>query len=310
MAWDASFKNFLKTYLHANIVTELDVPSANLRLDFMIENNGSLPSPFCYANAIILGEFKSERDRFDMKEFYGGLAKAYLHLSTIGHEREPELSLMFILGGGIRIPTFLVSNTERMAPGIYLVQDKLHVLVVELDHLEYDNANQFLRLFASKPIRRPVIANALRNKETFITSYSYFLYKDEVMEVAEAENIDIDPRSLSIRAAVESIGFDRVLEEMGIERAIEVIGIDRIIEKVGIERVIDQIGIERVIDQIGIERVIDQIGIERVINQIGINRVIENISFSQLIELLGIEKLHAELTAEQKEQLKRLLDRE
>ncbi|RMG23046.1 MAG: hypothetical protein D6732_25090 [Methanobacteriota archaeon] len=99
----------------------------------------------------------------------------------------------------------------------------------------YDKSNQFLRLFASKEVRRPLIADALRKKETFITSYSYFLYKDEVMEVAQAENIEIDPKSLSIRSAVESIGISRVIEEVGLQRVIEEVGLQRVIEEVGIE---------------------------------------------------------------------------
>ncbi len=274
MAWDASFKNFLKTYLHANIVTELDVPTANLRLDFLIENSQKLPIPFSYGRKTILGEFKSERDRFTMDDFYRGLAKAYLHLHSLGYKQMTNMTLMFILGGGKTIPPQLMTDAEKIAGGIWLIPDRMHVMVVELDHLQYDETNQFLRLFGSKPVRRPVISYALRNRETFITSYSYFLYKDEVMEVAEAEKIEVDPRSLSIRAAVESIGFDRVLEEMGIERAIDEIGIDRVIEHLGMELVIEKIGA------------------------------------AKLIDLMGIERLLVAMTSEQKKQLKQLLNQE
>ncbi len=45
MAWDASFKNFLKTYLSANIVTELDVPTANLSLIFWWKTMGHFLHP-------------------------------------------------------------------------------------------------------------------------------------------------------------------------------------------------------------------------------------------------------------------------
>ncbi|RMG29223.1 MAG: hypothetical protein D6732_17830 [Methanobacteriota archaeon] len=93
-------------------------------------------------------------------------------------------------------------------------------------------------------MRRPLIADALRKKETFITSYSYFLYKDEVMEVAQAENIEIDPKSLSIRSAVESIGISRVIEEVGLQRVIEEVGFKRVIEEMGLQRVIEEFGIK------------------------------------------------------------------
>jgi len=69
--------------------------------------------------------------------------------------------------------------------------------------------------------------------ETFITSHPYFLYKDEVIEVAQ--NIEVDPRSLSIRSAVESIGISRVIEEVGFKRVIEEVGLQRVMEEVRIE---------------------------------------------------------------------------
>ncbi len=113
------------------------------------------------------------------------------------------------------------------------------VILVELDKIEYDQSNEFLGIFASSITRRKVIAKALRNKERFIISYSYFLYKDEVVEVAKAENIEIDPRSLSIRAAVESIGIDRIIEEVGLPRVIEEVGISKVVMEIGVEKLLD-----------------------------------------------------------------------
>ena len=221
MAWDASFKNFLKKYLDTEVITEIDVPTANLRLDFLMRNRGDLPSPFKYAKQTILGEFKSERDKFSLSHFYQGVAKGYLHLSSVGHWKRDSLSLMFILGGGISIPQDLVSECRQIEKGVYFLFRDFQIILVELDKLDYDQSNDFLGIFASSITRRSVIAKALRNKERFIISYSYFLFKDEVVEVAKAENIEIDPRSLSIRAAVESIGIDRIIEEVGVERLLD-----------------------------------------------------------------------------------------
>ncbi|RMG25365.1 MAG: hypothetical protein D6732_22470 [Methanobacteriota archaeon] len=286
MAWDASLKNFLKMYLDADITTEFDVPTANLRLDFLMRNAENLPLPFSYAHPTILGEFKSERDKFRTEDFYRGLAKAYLHFSTMDHEK--NITLLFLLGGGVRPPPELLE--KKVAEGIWEISARIHVLLVELDLIVYDKSNQFLRLFASKEVRRPLIVEALREKETFITSYSYFLYKDEVMEVAQAENIEVDPRSLSIRSAVESIGVSRVIEEIGLDRVIEEIGLDRVIEEIGLDRVIEEIGLDRVIEEIGLHQVIEEIGLDRVIKEV------------------GIEDLVQILTPEQKEQLRKLLN--
>ncbi|RMG23045.1 MAG: hypothetical protein D6732_25085, partial [Methanobacteriota archaeon] len=164
MAWDASLKNFLKMYLDADIITEFDVPTANLRLDFLMRNTGNLPRPFSYARSTILGEFKSERDKFRTEDFYRGLAKAYLHLSTM--DQEKDITLLFLLGGGVRPPPEI--REKKVAEGIWEISARIHVLLVELDMIVYDKSNQFLRLFASREVRRPLIAEALREKETFI----------------------------------------------------------------------------------------------------------------------------------------------
>ncbi len=253
MAWDASFKNFLKRFIDADIATEIDVPTANLRLDFQIKNTGKLPSPFSFAKQTILGEFKSERDSFAVNDIYKGLAKTYLHIAT--SDMENAVTLLFVIGGK-NIPPQVTDRFQltQLKPGIALIQHHIHTIIVELDHMEYDDRNMFLGIFAAKPIRKQVIAKALREKESFITSYSYFLYKDEVVEVAEAENIEIDPRALSIRAAVESIGLARVIEEVGLARVIEEVGLARVIEEVGPAKIVEEIGIEALVSQLTTEQ--------------------------------------------------------
>ncbi len=72
-------------------------------------------------------------------------------------------------------------------------------------------------IFARKSIRREIIRRARTDGGRFIVAY--FLYKEEVIEVAE--NVDIDPISLSIKSAVESIGLARVINEIGIEKLFE-----------------------------------------------------------------------------------------
>ncbi len=221
MVWDASFKNFLKRFIEADISTEIDVPTANLRLDFLIKKKGKLPFPFSYTKGTILGEFKSERDKFSIDDIYKGLAKAYLHIGSSKSENVTDVTLMFIIGEKplpSKLPVYFDLNP--IEKGVTVLQHQVHTIVVELDKIEYDEENMFLGIFASKPIRKRIIAKALQERESFIISYSYFLYKDEVVEVAKAENIEVDPRALSIRSAVESIGIDRIIEEFGIEKTL------------------------------------------------------------------------------------------
>ncbi len=175
---------------------------------------------------------------------------------------------MFILGGGISIPPDLAKECQPIANGIFLLFRDFQILLVELDSIDYDRSNQFLGLFASSPIRRKVIAKALLKKERFIISYSYFLFKDEVVEVAKAENIEIDPRSLSIRAAVESIGIDKIIEEVGLARVIEEVGIPQLIEKVSLSRLIEEVGISRLIEEVGISQMIEAVGLGRLLNEL------------------------------------------
>jgi hypothetical protein len=63
-----------------------------------------------------------------------------------------------------------------------------------------------------------------------------------------------------------------------------------IVKTMGMEWVIEQLGAKRVIEQLGARRVIEQLGARRVIEQLG-----------------GVEQLWAELTPEQRRQLKRLV---
>ncbi len=104
-------------------------------------------------------------------------------------------------------------------------------------------------IFARKSIRREIIRRARTDGGRFIIAY--FLYKEEV---AEAENVDVDPISLSIKSAVESIGLARVINEVGIERVIAEIGFESFIEQVGIDTFIEEGGFEKLFEKLSEEQ--------------------------------------------------------
>ena len=101
-------------------------------------------------------------------------------------------------------------------------------------------------------IPREIIKRALTEGGRFIIFLAYFLYKEEVIEMVE--NIDVDPISLSIKSAVESIGLDRVINEVGIERVIAKIEFESFIELVGIDTFIQEGGFERLFEKLSEEQ--------------------------------------------------------
>ena len=245
MAWDSSFKNILRKYLvGGTVITEMEVPQANLRLDFLIEHTGRLQYPFNWGRKHLLGEFKSERDRFNVHELHRSIAKAYLYSAS---ERVDirEISLCFVVSRSIPKSLTDIYGITELQQGIYKVEHDLDLQIILLNEIDYDSGNSYLGIFARKSIRREIIKRALTEGERFIISIAYFLYKEEVIEVTEAENIDVDPISLSIKSAVESIGLDRVINEIGIERVINEIGIERVINEIGIEKLFEKLSDEQ-----------------------------------------------------------------
>jgi hypothetical protein len=72
--------------------------------------------------------------------------------------------------------------------------------------------------------------------------------------------------------------------------------------------VINTMGMEWVIEQLGTKRVIEELGTKRVIEELGTKRVIEELGTKQVIEGLGgVKRLWAELSPEQRRELKRLV---
>ncbi|MDH5404821.1 MAG: hypothetical protein OEZ01_14085 [Candidatus Heimdallarchaeota archaeon] len=60
------------------------------------------------------------------------------------------------------------------------------------------------------------MTEAIRSDNTFIKSVAYFLYKEELIALAEVERKPNSPVSLSIKSAVQSIGLANVIEEVGL----------------------------------------------------------------------------------------------
>ncbi len=262
MAWDSSFKNLLKRYLTgATVITEMEVPQANLRLDFLVRHDNVLQYPFNNTKEHLAGEFKSVRDRFNVHELHKSIAKAYLYSSNEKVDIE-KITLVFVLSKSIPKRIEELYTISEIQKGIYRVVHNLDIQLILLNKIDYDESNSYLGIFARRAVRWRAIKRALIERERFIISVAYFLYKEEVIEVAHAENIDVDPISLSIRSAVESIGITRVVDEVGLDRVLEEVGLDRVIKEIGLDKVIKEISLDKVIKEIGLENLVDKLSEE------------------------------------------------
>jgi len=158
VAWDSSFKNILKhTLKSADVITETDVPTANLRIDFIIKRKEEIIPPFAITSkSTIVGEFKSERDIFNLNELHKSIAKVYL-LST--SEDYQDLCLFYLVASTSSIPVTILDNYEvdEVAKGIFKIRHNVEIFIILLNLLDYTKENYFLGLFASKKKRADVI---------------------------------------------------------------------------------------------------------------------------------------------------------
>jgi hypothetical protein len=263
MAWDSTFKNTLKKYLGGKVVeiiTETDVPTANLRIDFIIRKSQALNYPFNHAKDIIIGEFKSERDKVKLQTITDIFTKCYSYLSVQLDQNsgvhESNICAFLIIGGRRSIPEVISKNYEFEAKGqgIYVLNYPISVVIVLLDQLRYDKTNLFLGMYSGKKIREKILKQALLENEGFIISTSYFLYKDELIEVAKASNFELDQFSINIRSAVETLGIKRVINEVGLKQVIDEIGLKQVIDEIGLKQVIDEVGIEVLANNLTLEQ--------------------------------------------------------
>jgi hypothetical protein len=303
MAWDASFKNMLKKYLQSDeieVITETEVPSANLRIDFILKAQVTLPSPFDFEGnpGVIVGEFKSQRDILNVHDLDLILAKTCLYRYS-NQLLEKDTGIILLVGGRKFLPKKIVENYEfrEVEKGIYQINRGCEFKIVLLDRITNIEPTQFLMLFASDQKRRELYKIALSKNESFIISYAYFLYKDEVLQVAKAENMEIDEFSISIRSAVESLGLARVIKEVGLQAVIKEVGLQAVIKEVGLQAVIKEVGLQAVIKEVGLQAVIKEIGLQAVIKEVGLQAVIAE-----------FKKFKDHLTEEEKEELRKLLD--
>ena len=316
MVWDSSFKNMLKQLLGKagiSVITETEVATSNQRIDFVIPNNDqTINSPFRHAKKLIIGEFKSENDKLFNGDLLMLLSKAFSYIApTHGYGNKKselekinvsDVSCILFLGGkkSVKSLSFLGLNINEIEKGVYECSGTLlHLLIIEIDNIQLSREYEALKIFATEKIREKTLKAAIRSDNIFINSVAYFLYKEELMSLAEAEGKPISSESLSIRSAVETIGLSRVLEE---------VGLSKVIEKVGLSKVIEEVGLSKVFEEVGLSKVIEEVGLSKVIEEVGLSKVFEEVGLSKVIEEVGLENLVNSLSEGDKHTLRKLLD--
>ena len=136
MAWDMSFKKLLAYYLRplgVNVLPGVELPLTGQRIDFVLKNNSSdKPTPFRHAREVVVGEFKSNRDRLAKHSYYAGLGMFFTFLAAsngylrkslrvpLKDLRVKDVSFVLVLGGGARPAKTFVEEfgLEEVEPGV------------------------------------------------------------------------------------------------------------------------------------------------------------------------------------------------
>jgi hypothetical protein len=168
----------------------------------------------------------------------------------------------------LRRVVFLVSGTE-----LPVDQDSLPMHIIGKESVATERA------VAQFVVQRPAL---LRAYGGFLATLHPGVWKEvEAMAKTKRQRFDFQ-----IEPLIEAVGLKRVVDAAGLDRVIETVGLDRVIKAVGLDRVIEAVGLDRVIEAVGLDRVIDTVGIGRI------------------IEEKGVEWLLAQMTPEQRRQLK------
>ncbi len=251
-----------------SIITETDTPTANQRIDFVIPNNSKLQkTPFQYAKKLVIGEFKSERDKFSKGDLLMLYSKALSYISGIhgyggksNKEKAPllnEVSCVLILGTkrSVKVLNSLQIKFKKLEQGVYEANIPLHLVIIELSSVKDMGKLNSLLLFGGKKQRKIVMEKAIRENDRFIIPMSYMLFNKEWLKLAKS----INPESISIKEAVNILGINRVITELGLDRVIQEVGLDKVIQEIGLDKVIQEVGLDSFLEILASNNLIEDL---------------------------------------------------
>ncbi len=167
----------------------------------------------------------------------------------------------------------------QIYPGIYQTDLCLFkIYLINIDEIPHTSEWADLLLGGNEQAIMDLIHLIFKERMHELLSITFVLFNDEVMKVSHELGMVVDKTSISIRKAVEYLGFKNVIEELGF---------DRVIEEFGLKRVIDEVGLKRVIDEVGIERVLLELDVDEIANYLISGRKKGKISDKEYKEIVG-----------------------
>ncbi len=317
---DHFFKYALKLLLRdVEIITESDVPSSNLRIDFLLlkEKNQLLASPltFLAPYSVVVGEYKSFKDRLKSEALVSLAVKGLLLLDTVlkgknleelvekkngekkGHnfkksqkvksrfgKQLSDYALLLFLGGNNRLDKNIFSS-------LHTNPEKIESLKRIAEGIYVVQSNCFLSMdFFIVSLKELPINKNTRVLKFFATPEDRFLILEQ--GIADGDELIYVLGLYYNKELVIELSkslFEEVYPSSeAIKEATEFLGIERVVEAVGLEKVIDAVGIEKVIEAVGLEKVIDAVGIEKV--ALGLKQALKNASSEEKKKVVKILK--------------------
>jgi hypothetical protein len=93
-----------------------------------------------------------------------------------------------------------------------------------------------------------------------------------------------------------------------LQPVISEVGLKNVIAEVGLKNVVAEVGLKNVVAEVGLKNVVAEVGLKNVIAEVGLKNVIAEVGAERVIAEMGLPWFLAQLTSNQRRELKRLLE--
>ncbi len=338
---DYYFKKLLKLFFrNAEVITEADVPSGNLRIDFLFIKEKGIdldpPLDFTREYSILVGEYKSFKDVFSSHSITSLIIKGLLLLDTALKGKIIDHKKMKHKTSDNNEKTKVLDNNKIMEEKHILTKKASSILANSLNTNDYCLIlflggnhrlnNNVMNVFNDFKVGTcfKKLSNGIYGLKKEEKSYSctlgmdfYVIVLEELPETDEylAFKFFSNPekREKIIKKAI--LNNDEFIYTLALYFNSELVialeksvGITLSPTPESIRKGVEILGLEKVIDAVGIEKVIEAVGLEKVIDAVGIEKVIEAVGIETTFQyLLSRPEKIKKLPPKIKEELKKLL---
>ncbi|MHA1685803.1 MAG: hypothetical protein ACTSYD_05255 [Candidatus Heimdallarchaeaceae archaeon] len=259
MSWHAFFKKLLLNVLKnkkLEIFIEKEVGSLPLKIDMVIkksDNNVVEETEYLKSFLTMLSkwnviEFKMIKESVTLPKLlkmigYFGLFAAQNSFSF----RDTRDTKIWILT--TRKPVKLFKSLEQNGykilscgfSGCYETFFYVPFRFVVFNELPLEKEFYPFLLFSQGKKLEKFISHVLSQNNKVFINWSYFLYKEKLIQMAKAQHKALDSITRSVRSAVMELGIKNVIEAVGLEEVIKAVGLEEVIKVVGLEKILDTI---------------------------------------------------------------------